>query len=374
MLRIERLELTEFALELREPFRISSGEVRRRRILLIRAFDGEGASGWGECVAGERPNYSPETIDTAWMAISQWIAPRLLGRRLQDPGQARPLLEADFRGHLMAKAGVEMAIWELSARRQGVALATLLGGTRTRIPVGISIGIQDTPKALAQKVKRALGSGYRKIKIKIEPKRDLEYLEAAVTEAPGHLLMADANSAYHLTDASHLQKLDAFGLMMIEQPLSAGDLRRHAQLQELIQTPICLDESVDCLERLEDMIALGAGRILNIKPGRVGGLAVSLAMHDLCGAHRVPVWCGGMLESGIGRGHNVALASLPGFSLPGDISPSRRYWSQDIVEPEWEMDAEGYVTVPAGRPGIGVRVDEERLAHLAVRREVLTLS
>ncbi len=370
-MKLDRLELLEIGLELREPFRISSGEVRQRRILLIRAIDRDGSWGWGECVAGEFPNYSPETIDTAWLAITQWIAPRLLGRSLSTAREVQPLLDTDFQGHQMAKAAVEMAIWELEARRRGIALAQLLGGTRSKIAVGISIGIQSSPDALVERVQAAIQTGYRKIKVKIEPGRDLEYLKATCNAAPGGVVMADANSAYRLEDAGLFQQLDNLRLMMIEQPLSAGDLRRHAMLQRQVQTPLCLDESVDRLERLEDMIALEAGRILNLKPGRVGGLAVSLAMHQMCSGRNLPVWCGGMLESGIGRGHNIALASLPGFTLPGDISPSRRYWARDIVDPEWKMDPEGFITVPFNGVGIGVEIDHERIEAMATRREVV---
>ncbi len=371
MHRIERIELIEIALNLKEPFRISSGEVQRRRILLVRLEDTDGVHGWGECVAGESPNYSPETVDTAWLAITEWIAPRLLEAAFEHPRQIAPLLEEGIRGHRMAKASVEMAVWELEARRQGISLAALLGGEQQSIPVGISIGIQRSPARLAERVGRSLGAGYRKIKIKIEPGADLDYLDAARQVAPSRILAADANSAYTVEETGRLRRLDNLRLMMIEQPFSQRDLLRHARLQRQLKTPLCLDESVDSLERLEDMLALGAGKILNLKPGRVGGFGESLAIHALCRSRGVPLWCGGMLESGIGRGHNVALASLPGFTLPGDISPSRRYWERDIVEPEWKMDTDGFVAVPFERPGIGVRVDEERIAALAVRRKVL---
>ncbi len=371
MHRIERIELIEIALNLKEPFRISSGEVQRRRILLVRLEDTDGVHGWGECVAGESPNYSPETVDTAWLAITEWIAPRLLEAAFEHPRQIAPLLEEGIRGHRMAKASVEMAVWELEARRQGISLAALLGGEQQSIPVGISIGIQRSPARLAERVGRSLGAGYRKIKIKIKPGADLDYLDAARQVAPSRILAADANSAYTVEETGRLRRLDNLRLMMIEQPFSQRDLLRHARLQRQLKTPLCLDESVDSLERLEDMLALGAGKILNLKPGRVGGFAESLAIHALCRSRGLPLWCGGMLESGIGRGHNVALASLPGFTLPGDISPSRRYWERDIVEPEWKMDTDGFVAVPFERPGIGVRVDEERIAALAVRRKVL---
>jgi O-succinylbenzoate synthase len=277
-------------------------------------------------------------------------------------------LERDFRGHRMAKAAVEMGCWDVAARQAGVPLARLLGGTRERVAAGISIGIQESPAALVARALAARAEGYRKIKVKIRPGADVEYVRAA-REAlgPEAALMADANSAYAPGDAEHLARLDAFGLTMLEQPLGQDDLVRHAELQRRLTTPICLDESITSVDRAADMIALGSGRIVNVKPGRVGGFAAARAIHDLCREHGIPVWCGGMLESGVGRAHNVALASLPNFSLPGDLSPSARYWARDIVHPEWTMDGSGMVRVPLDRPGIGVDVDVERVAALSVR-------
>jgi O-succinylbenzoate synthase len=372
MLRIERIALREVRLALREPFRISSGVCTERRIFLLELSDADGASVWAECVAGENPNYSPETVDTAWYAIKEWVAPRVLNRSLDGPEVVHGLLERDFRGHNMAKAAVEMGSWGLAAEKQRVPLSRLLGGTRDRVPTGISIGIQANPEALVERAKRAVASGYRKIKLKIQPGSDVPFVKA-VREALGREvhLMADANSAYTLADADHLQKLDAFDLIMLEQPLGRDDLIRHAELQRRMRTPICLDESITDVERAEDMIALGSGKIVNIKPGRVGGFAVSKRIHDVCARNDIPVWCGGMLESGVGRAYNVALASLPNFSLPGDLSPSARYWEQDIVRPEWTMDAEGMVTVPRTRPGLGIEPDIDRIDDLTVRREVL---
>jgi O-succinylbenzoate synthase len=369
--RLESITLREIRLALKEPFRISSGVQSHRRIVLVR-LAGEGVEGWGECVAGEHPNYSPENADTAWLAIRDWLAPRLLGRRFASPDEVWPVLDRNVRGHNMAKAALEMAAWELAARAAGMSLAELLGGVSRRIPVGVSLGIQENPAALAAKAGAALERGYRKIKLKIEPGSDVEFVRA-VRQAlgPRAPLMADANNAYQPEDAAHLAILDELDLLMIEQPLAWDDLLRHAELQRLLRTPICLDESITSPERAADMIALGAGRIVNIKPGRVGGFRQSLAIHDLCALHGIPVWCGGMLESGIGRGHNVALASLPNFTLPGDLSPSERYWERDVVEPEWTMDREGWVEVPRGRPGIGVTADLARIEALTVRREEL---
>ncbi|OGU03524.1 MAG: o-succinylbenzoate synthase, partial [Gemmatimonadetes bacterium RBG_16_66_8] len=288
------------------------------------------------------------------------------------PEEILAILELDIRGHRMAKAAIEMGLWGLAATRAGTSLARLIGGTRDAIPIGISLGIQPDPKALARKAAAALAEGYHKIKLKIKPGADVAYVravrESLGTTAP---LMADANNAYTLAHADHLAELDAFGLLMIEQPLAWDDLVRHAELQRRLKTPICLDESITSVERAADMIALASGRIVNIKPGRVGGIAESKAIHDLCARHQVPVWCGGMLESGVGRAYNVALASLPNFTIPGDISPSARYWSQDIVSPEWTMDRFGMMRVPVDKPGIGVEVDVARVDALTVRRAVI---
>lgn len=372
MVQVEQMVLREIRLPLREPFQISSGTVSERRICLVELRHPDGITEWAECVAEAQPNYSAETIDTAWLAIREWAAPRVLGRSFGGPEEVHAVLEMNFRGHNMAKAAVEMGIWALAARLRDISLSELLGGTRDRIATGISLGIQTDPAVLVEKARAALAQGYRKVKIKIKPGKDIEYV-AAVRDAVGWEaeLMADANSAYTVDDAAHLARLDEFDLIMIEQPLDHDDIVRHAALQRRVRTPICMDESITCLERAEDMIALGSGRIINIKPGRVGGFTVSRAIHDLCQANGIPVWCGGMLESGIGRAHNVALASLPNFTLPGDLSPSARYWERDIVVPEWTMDGEGMVTVPRGLPGLGVEVDLDRIDDLTVRSETL---
>ena len=368
MFRVEHITLREIRLPLKEPFRISSGVVSDRRICLLELTDADGTVAWSECVAGEKPNYSAETIDTAWLAMEEWLAPRVLGTSFDDAAAVFPVLDRNVVGHRMAKAAIEMGCWDLVARQAGIPLSRLLGGTRDRVATGISIGIQSDPDELVHRARAAYDAGYRKIKVKIQPGADVEYVRA-VRKAlgPSVHLMADANSAYTLDDTEHLGELDAFDLIMIEQPLGRDDLVRHAALQRQLTTPICLDESITSVERAEDMIALGSGRIINIKPGRVGGFAVSKAIHDVCELNAIPVWCGGMLESGIGRAHNVALASLPNFQLPGDLSPSARYWERDIVTPEWTMDAEGMVHVPLDRPGIGVDVDMDRVDALTVR-------
>lgn len=365
-MHIRRAVLREIPLELREYFEISSGGIQARRVLLL-TLEGEGVEGWSECVAGETPSYSYETTDTAWHVLTQWLLPALVGLEADD---ARNLHPAPWlRGHPMARATVEMAGWDLEAKRRKVSLTTLLGGRAESVAVGVSIGIQASDDALLRKVDGYLEEGYRKIKIKIKPGRDVEMLRVVRDRFPEAPVMADANSAYRLPDdLSRLRELDEFGLMMIEQPLSHEDMLDHAELQRRIDTPVCLDESVRSPGDARLALHLKAGQIVNIKPGRVGGLASSRAIHDLCRGAGWPVWCGGMLESGIGRAHNVALATLPGFTLPGDISDSKRYWTEDVVEPEFEME-DGLMPVP-DRPGIGVRPRVERIEALTVRKEV----
>lgn len=374
MIRVEKINLCELQLPLKEPFQISSGEVSMRRVLVVKLIDGDGTVGWGESVAGEQPYYSPETIEGVWIAIRNFIGPRVLGRTFEHPRDVFPALSEDIRGNNMAKAAIEMASWELAATKLSTSLADLLGGSRSRIATGISIGIQQSPAMLVEKARASAAAGYQKIKIKIKPGADVDYVRS-VRDAlgPDVPLMVDANNAYSLDDIEHLQQLDDFDLMMIEQPLQWDDIVRHATLQAAMRTPICLDESITGPDRAEDMISLGAGRIINIKPGRVGGLAPAMAIHDICERHGIPVWCGGMLESGIGRAHNVALASLSNFSLPGDVSPSSRYWERDIVAPEWTMDSDGFVTVPRNKSGMGVDIDRDWVDELTVRSETFGL-
>jgi O-succinylbenzoate synthase len=373
MVCLDRITLREILLPLKEPFRISSGVQAERRILLLELEDAEGAAAWAECVAFQRPIYTAETIDTAWLAIREWLAPRLLDRAIPGAYAVHEILERDIRGHNMAKAALEMGCWGLQATIEGVPLARLLGGTHERVPTGISLGIQPTPALLVERAVAAVEAGYRKIKLKIQPRQDVAYV-AAVRDVlgAGVEIMADANAAYTIADADHLVTLDAFGMLMLEQPFGADALLQLAELQRRMTTPLCLDESITDLQRARDMIALGSGRIINIKPGRVGGFAVSRAIHDVCRDAGVPVWCGGMLETGIGRAYNVALASLPNFTLPGDLSPSARYWARDIVEPEWTMDADGMVRVPRETPGLGVAVNADFIESLTTRVEILT--
>jgi O-succinylbenzoate synthase len=359
---IERIELRLLRLPLVRFFETSFGRVHDRSFLLVRV-EGEGECGWGECVAESQPYYSPETTRTAWHVIAEYVAPIVVGRRFDHPSGVFDALRR-IRGHNMAKAAVEMATWDLFARQQGQPLARVLGGSGARIAsgiaAGVSIGIQDSLEQLVERVRIELAAGYRRVKIKIKPGWDLEAVEtvrAAVGTIP---LMVDANAAYRLEDAAHLAHLDAFDLMMIEQPLDYDDIRDHAELQRRLRTAICLDESIHSVRAAGDAIAIGACRVINIKPGRVGGHGESIRLHDLAAAHAVPVWHGGMLESGIGRAHNIHLSTLSNFTLPGDVAASRRYYAPDLVEPGIEVRPDGTIAVPAG-PGIGVAIAMDRV-------------
>jgi len=364
-MKIERAVLRELPMRLRQRFEISSGATEVRRIVLLTVY-GDGVEGWGECVAGESPSYAYETTDTAWHVLTDFILPAVVGRDFEDPEAVLDPV-AWIRGHNMAKAAVEMAAWDLFAKAAGTSLSAALGGTHAAVSVGVSVGLQPSDDALVDEVARYQADGYARVKVKIKPGRDVEMLQAVRTAFPDLLIMADANSAYTLRDADRLRELDALDLMMIEQPLAYDDFLHHARLQGMIDTPVCLDESICNEGDLELALDLASCRIVNIKPGRVGGLGVSRRLHDTMRAHGLPVWCGGMLESGVGRAHNLALASLPGFTLPGDISASRRYWEADIVNPEFEVRPDGRMVVPRG-PGIGVEVDLDRVEALTVRR------
>ena len=362
-MRIERLHLRLIRLPLVAFFETSFGRVYDKTFILV-TIEGDGAQGLGECVADVTPYYSSETNTAAWHIIKDFLAPLVLGRVFTDPRHVFPAL-ARVRGHHMAKAALEMAAWDLAARAQNVPLSRLLGGTRATIPSGVSIGIQDSLEQLIDRVETELAAGYRRIKIKIEPGWDVVAVDAVRARFGAIPLMVDANAAYTLSYAAHLAALDRFGLMMIEQPLDYDDLRDHADLQRRIATPVCLDESIHSARAAEEALALGACRIINIKPGRLGGYAEAIRVHDVCAARQIPVWHGGMLESGIGRAHNIHLASLPNFTLPGDIAASRRYYAPDLIEPPIEVSADGMVAVPTG-PGIGVTVDWDRVAAATV--------
>ena len=368
-MRIENITLREIGMTLARPFETSFGRTSERRIILVEAR-GEGLSGWGEVTASEHPFYNEEWTDSAWLILRDYAAPRVLGRALGGPEEVAPLT-AHIRGHNMARGGLEAAAWDLAARREGVPLWKKIGGgARREIPCGISIGIQESVEQLVDVIARELAAGYQRIKIKIKPGWDVKAVLAVRRRFPGIKLMADANSAYTLADAAHLKELDDYFLMMIEQPLAHDDIVDHAELQRRLDTPICLDESIRSAHHAGQAIRLGACGILNIKLGRVGGFAEARRVHDVAQAAGMPVWCGGMLESGVGRAHNVALATLPNFVLPGDVSASARYWQRDIVEPPIEITPQGTIPV-SGEPGFGYALDREYIRRITVREESL---
>jgi O-succinylbenzoate synthase len=366
--RIDRLELRLLRLPLVHFFETSFGRTLQRTFILV-TLDGEGARAYGECVADADPYYSAETTETAWHVITEFLAPRLLGVEFSHPREVFDAFRA-IRGHNMAKAALEMAAWDLHARLEHVPLARVLGGTRNRIASGVSIGIQESLEHLAEKVGRELAAGYQRIKIKIKPGWDVDAVEMVRSRFGDVPLMADANGAYTLDQADHLARLDDYGLMMIEQPLDYDDIRDHAALQARLRTPICLDESIHSLRAARDALAIGACRIINIKPGRVGGFRESIRIHDLCLSRGVPVWHGGMLESGVGRAHNIHLSTLPGFSLPGDVAASRRYYSPDLIEPPIEVRPDGTIDVPSG-DGLGVSIVTDRIERATERVAVM---
>jgi O-succinylbenzoate synthase len=339
---------------------------------IIIRVDGDGVTGWGESVAEGTPFYSYETVQTAWHILKDFLIPSVLGQDLSGVGDAIALYER-VRGHMMAKAGLEAALWDAFAKSRNISLSAMLGGTRKKIDVGVSIGIQSTEKELLHKVEGYLKEGYKRIKIKIAPGNDIQFVQAIRKEFPEIMLQVDANSAYTLNDISLLKKLDDYNLILIEQPLGYEDIFDHSKLQREMKTPICLDESIHSLDDTRAAIELDSCRIINIKPGRVGGFTESKLIHDYCASMNIPVWHGGMLESGIGRAGNVALASLPNFTLPGDISASKRYYKEDIVEPEFVVNADGTMDVPT-KPGIGVEVNMKMLQKVTVRTEVFTKS
>jgi o-succinylbenzoate synthase len=361
---IEKIELREIRMRLKAPFETSFGVTQDRRILLVEAVV-DGVSGWGEVTTTETPCYNSETTETAWHIISDFIVPQLIGRDLNNASEAASLFSA-IRGHQMAKAGVENALWDAESQMMGVPLSKLLGGTLSEIACGVSLGIRENPQSLVRKVEEELRSGYQRIKLKIKPGKDVDFVAAVRKEFPRIQLSVDANSAYELKDAVHLKELDDFDLLMMEQPLQWDDIHSHAKLQSQIRTAICLDECIQNDAHALAAIEQRACRIINIKLGRVGGHTSAREVHDVCQQHSIPVWCGGMLESGIGRAHNIAMSTLPNFTLPGDVSASQRYWSEDIIEPEVEVTPRGTILVPT-TPGLGYKVKRRLLDQLTVR-------
>ncbi len=365
-MKIERIELREIQMPLVHFFETSFGRTTTRRIVLVRVH-ADGLTGWGEVTAGEAPFYSHETTETAWHILRDFLIPWTLGKEWAAPGDVAPRFRP-IRGHNMAKAALENALWDIAAQQQNLPLTKLVGGTLQEIPCGVSIGIQTSVEELLDKVAREVAAGYQRIKVKVKPGWDVNVLEAIRKRFPHILLMADANSAYSLADVAHLKEFDRFYLMMIEQPLGWDDMLDHAKLQKEISTPICLDESIHNADDARKALQIGAGKIINIKLGRVGGFTGARQMHDVCRARNVPVWCGGMLESGIGRAHNIAMSTLLGFTLPGDISASQRYWAEDIIDPEVTVSAQGTIHVPQAA-GLGYTPNLQRIEKLTVRKE-----
>jgi o-succinylbenzoate synthase len=368
MLNIDAIHLREINMPLAYPFETSFGLTTGRRILLIE-LEADGLTGWGECVAGEHPYFSDEMIDTAWIITETELAPRLLDAEVRG-GSSCPDLFKQVRGNRMAKAAVENAVWDLEAQAKRISLSELLGGTREKIPCGVSIGIQPSLELLMDKVEMELAAGYQRIKLKCKPGWDHRIFEAVRDRWPDIMLSCDANSVYRMKDLDHITAWDRFNLLMIEQPLWFDDFYFHSLLQKRIKTPICLDESIRNRRDALAAIAMDSCQIINIKVGRVGGFSEAIAVHNIAEERGIPVWCGGMLETGIGRSHNIALSSLPNFSLPGDVSASSRYWSQDIIEPEVTVSSKGEIVVPTSI-GRGFEVQKDRIEALTVRRHTL---
>jgi len=365
-MKIERIELHHIDLPLVHPFETSFGREFTRPCILV-AIHAGGLTGWGECVASAGPWYSSETIETAWHVLRDFLIPAILGHEMTSPADVVTRFRR-VRGHPMARAGLENAAWDLLAQAQGMSLASLLGGQQERVPVGVSVGIEPAIEALLDRVDQYVAEGYGRVKLKIKPGWDVEVIRAVRERWPDLPLQVDANSAYTLADAPMFRELDQFDLLLIEQPLHYDDIVDHAQLQAQLRTPLCLDESIHSLEHARWALNIGACRVINIKVGRVGGLTAAQQIHDLCTGRGVPVWCGGMLETNVGRATNVALATLPNFTLPGDISASARYYAEgkDIAEPNFVLNSDSTLSVPSG-PGLGVRVVPERLAVARLR-------
>ena len=368
-LLIQSIELREIRLPLLHFFETSFGRTTERRIVLARLTDANGVEGWGECTAGEGPFYSDEWTDSAWTTLVEFLGPMLLRQNIETAAHAFSLMRP-VRGHRMAKATIETACWDLEAKSAGVPLWKHLGGIRTEVSSGVSIGIQDTPEILLEKIRKEVDAGYQRIKIKIKPGWDLNIVERVRKEFPDIRLMGDANSAYKLSDVALFQQLDQFNLMMLEQPLAHDDIFDHATLQRQINTPVCLDESIRSAEDAAHAIALKSCRIINVKLGRVGGHTEAKRIEKVARDNEIPIWCGGMLESGIGRAHNIAMSTLAGFTLPGDVSASARYWEEDIIEPPVTVSARGTIKVPES-PGIGFEINLPRIDALTVRKETI---
>lgn len=367
-MKIEQITLTHLRMPLVAPFETSFGRQDERECVLV-ALNSEGLTGYGECVADYSPGYSYETTGTAWHILKDFAAPLILNQDVKDAADFQRRV-AGIRGHHFAKAGVEMALWDLLGKREGRSLREILGGIHQKVQVGVSIGIQESPAALVKLVKKYLADGYRRVKLKIKPGRDVNDVSAARAAFPDLRLQADANSSYSLDTYRALLPLDELNLLLIEQPLYEDDIWDHRLMQVEFKTPICLDESVVSPRHARYALEMEACRVINIKAGRVGGLSQALAIHDLCRGQNVPVWCGGMLETGVGRASNLALASLPGFTLPGDISASDRYYARDITQERFMLNSDSTIDVPSG-PGLGVTIDKSALKQFTLAETIL---
>jgi O-succinylbenzoate synthase len=367
---ISRIELREINLPLIHFFETSFGRTTQRRIILARVVDADGAEGWGECTAGEGPFYSDEWTETAWATLKEFLAPMVAGKEVEKAAGVFGLMKS-VRGHRMAKAAIETACWDLEAKRADMPLWKHVGGVQREIPCGVSIGIQDSPEELIEKIEKELAAGYQRIKIKIKPGWDIDIVRRVRERFPEIQLMGDANSAYTPADIALFKRLDEFNLMMIEQPLAYDDMFDHAELQKQIKTPVCLDESVKTPTDAKHAIAIRACQIINVKLGRVGGHAEAKQVEAIARENEIPVWSGGMLESGIGRAHNIAMATLPGFTLPGDVSASARYWHEDIIDPPVTIAPNGTIKAPDAS-GIGFKVNSARVDRLTVRSETIS--
>ena len=364
-MKIDHIRMRHLRMKLKYPFETSFGRIQTRDCILLEVSSA-GTTGYGECVADWDPGYSYETIGTAWHILEDFIFPAIINQEILDAKDLQDKI-LFVRGHQMAKAGLEMALWDLIGKQRGESLKAMIGGERKKVKVGVSIGIQETPAMLVQKVEDFISAGYQRIKIKIKPGRDINDTKSVRDAFPKIQLQVDANSAYTLQSAEALQPLDDLDLLLIEQPLAEDDLWDHSRLQKLMQSPICLDESILSARHARQAIEMGACRIINIKAGRVGGLHQAKAIHDLCLGSNIPVWCGGMLETGVGRASNLALAALPGFSLPGDISASERYYEEDITNERFRLDSDSTIVVPE-KPGLGITINKEALERTTIRQ------
>ncbi|WP_088052299.1 o-succinylbenzoate synthase [Virgibacillus dakarensis] len=364
---VNEIILYKVQMRMKNPFTTSFGTEQERLFLLVEAKNEEGISGWGECVTSERPLYSEEFTQSSWHMLEEFLIPMVLKKEIQHPDELQEKFNM-YKRNNMAKSALEAAIWDLYAKSKGEPLSKALGGVKSTVEVGISLGIEDDVEDLLKSIQQKTDEGYRRIKVKIKPGKDINVLQQIRNNFPDIPLMADANSAYTLKDIDTLKAMDQFNLMMIEQPLTAGDLIDHAKLQKQIKTPICLDESIHSYEDARQAIELGSCKIINMKIGRVGGLTQAKRIHDLCKKEDIPLWCGGMLESGVGRAHNIAITSLTNFKLPGDTASSSRYWERDIIEPEVVAE-NGVLQVPE-KPGIGFDVNIEEVENNTVDRKV----